>query len=122
MLNHRFPQIVLIVVPALLAASALAQDTAPAKKPVPDAAAQAQATKLVKEVYGDDYAKAKTADQKVALAKKLLHKAGETRNDPNALYALLNVAKDMAILAANADTRLQPLMHWPRLLRSIHWN
>ncbi|MCY2990540.1 MAG: hypothetical protein NTY19_22080 [Planctomycetota bacterium] len=104
MLNHRFTQIVWITFPILLVVPLLAQDALPAKKPVPDSTALAQATKLIKEVYGDDFSKAKSADQKVALAKKMLQKAGETRNDPNAMYALLNVSKDIAVLAGNTDT------------------
>ena len=42
-----------------IASSVPGQDAAK-KKPVPSDAAQAESTKLVKEVYGDEYAKAKT--------------------------------------------------------------
>jgi hypothetical protein len=49
---------------------------------VPSDAAQAEATKLIKEVYGDEYAKAKTLTDKQALAKKLLGKANESKDDP----------------------------------------
>ena len=78
--------------------SVLAQDAAK-KDPLPAEAAQAEATKLVKEVYGDEYAKAATANQKQALAGKLLEKANETKDDPAGQFVLLRLAKDIATQA-----------------------
>ena len=73
-------------------------------KQVPDAAAQAEAMKLVKEVYGDAYAHAKTNDQKQALAKKLLEKAGRADSEPTGEYVLLRLARDIATQAADVET------------------
>jgi formylglycine-generating enzyme required for sulfatase activity len=74
------------------------------KIPVPSAAAQGEAAKLIKEVYGDEYAKATTATQKQALAKKLLEKATETKDDPAGQFVLLRLAKDIATQASDSQT------------------
>ena len=60
--------------------------------------------KLIKEVYGDEYAGAKTPGQKQALAKKLMKKADDTQNDPANKYVILKVAKDVATQAADVET------------------
>ena len=51
--------------------------------PVPGEAAIAEALKLVRNVYQDDFAKKKPAEQ-IELAKKLLVAAAETKDDPAA--------------------------------------
>lgn len=89
----------------LAAAPLLAQET-DHKLPVPDAAAQAESMKLVKEIYGREYAGAKKAEQKQALAKKLLQKACETQNEPTSKYVLLKLAKNIATQAVDVETAL----------------
>jgi len=74
--------------------------------PVPPDAAQQEAVELIEEVYGEDYAQAKTSPAKTALANKLLKEARES-NDPTNRYVLLRVARDMATQAGDAETALR---------------
>ena len=92
----------------LAATPGLTQD-AEKKTPVPADAAQAAATKLVKEVYGDEYAKAKTTTEKQALAKTLLNKANETKDDPASQFVLLRLAKDIAAQAGDGQMAFQAI-------------
>lgn len=81
-----------------IASSSPAQD----KSPIPSDEAQAKALELIKEVYGQKWDAAKTSAQKQALATKLLQKAGESTDDTNR-YVLLEVARDVAAQAGNAE-------------------
>jgi len=92
----------------LASASSLAQNAAK-KTPVPADAAQAEAMKLVKEVYGDEYPKAETSREKQDLAKKLLGKARETADDPTGKFVLLKLARDIASQANDAQTAFQAI-------------
>lgn len=84
-------------------------EDAPKKAPVPDNNAQAEASRLIKEVYGDEYAKAKTATEKQALAKKLLGKADETKDDPASRFVLLKLARDIATQAADSAAAFEAI-------------
>ena len=53
-----------------LAATTLPAQEAEKKPPIPGSAAQAEAMKLIKEVYGDEYADAKTPGQKAGIGEK----------------------------------------------------
>lgn len=77
------------------------------KAPVPSSSAQDKALKLVKDVYGDEYAKAESSEQKTALAKKLLQSAKETDQGTANHYALLRVAWDAATQAGDAKLAMQ---------------
>ena len=93
---------------SLTATSLWAQ--APAKTaPVPEEAAQAEAMKLLKELYGGELAAAKTVDQKTALAKKLLEKAAGTQDDLPGKYVLLKAAKGVAMQAIDAETAFETI-------------
>jgi serine/threonine protein kinase/Leucine-rich repeat (LRR) protein len=61
-----------------------------------------KAAEAVKEVFGDELSHAKKAEDKQALAEKLLKKAQETRDDPASAYAMLEQARSLAIDAADA--------------------
>ena len=80
-----------------------------AKNAVPDDDAQQAATKLVKEVYGDDYKNAKTPDQKKQLARTLLQKAIETDKDLPGRYVLFKLSRDIAIQAMDGTTAFQAI-------------
>ena len=95
-----------VVIALATACSALGQDAAK-KSPVPAEAAQAEATKLIKEVYGDEYSKAKTPTEKQALAKKLLAKGNESKDDPVSQFVLLRLARDIATQATDGQTAFQ---------------
>jgi hypothetical protein len=85
--------------------------------PVPDASAQAEAIKLVKEVYGKEWAAAKTADQKRALAKKLLEKAMESQKDHLAEFVLLRLSKEMAEQASDGQTAFEAIEETDRVFQ-----
>jgi hypothetical protein len=90
-------------------ASFSAGEEPPNKVAVPGANAQAEARKLVKEVYGKELAGAKTTDQKKALAEKLFQLAKENRNDLTGRFVLLRFAKDIAVQAADCETALMAI-------------
>ncbi len=74
------------------------------RSPLPEASAQAAAGKLAKEVYGDEFAAAKTSAKKRELAQKLLSKAREIENDLPGRYVLLRLSRDIAIQAGDFET------------------
>ena len=76
------------------------------KNPVPAASALAEAAKLAKEVYGDEYAAAKGPAEKRQLARKLLSKAGEMENDLPGRYELLRLSRDIGVQAGDIETAL----------------
>jgi len=77
------------------------------KAPVPSAAAQNEALALVKDVYGEEYAKAESSEQKTAFAQKLLQTAKGTNRGTANHYALLRVAWDVATQAGDAKLAMQ---------------
>ena len=76
------------------------------RKPLPDDAAQKRALGLLHDVYGEEYDAAETSKQKTELANKLLDQAAKSQADPASHFVLLRVAKDVAVLAADAETAL----------------
>ena len=74
---------------------------------VPADAAEKSAAKLIRDVYGADYDKAKTADQRVALAKKLISDGIDTQDDPVGRYSLFRIARDIATDAGEIETSAQ---------------
>jgi len=79
------------------------------KIPVPTDSARAEATKLIKEVYGDECSNAKTAVEKQALAKKLLGKANESKDDLASQFVLLRLTRDIATQAGDRQTAFQAI-------------
>ena len=69
------------------------------KAPIPDAAAQAEAMKLIAEIFQQQWAGAKTSALKTALAEKMIEQATQTGNDPTGQFVLLRVARDVAAQA-----------------------
>ena len=84
-------------------------EEAPKNAPVPDKNAQTEAMKLIREIYGDEYARAKSETEKQALAKKLLGKADETKDDLAARYVLLRLLHDVATQAKDGETAFQAI-------------
>ena len=84
--------------------------------PTPPDAAQQEALALIKEVYGDEYAKAKTDKQKQALAKKLLGKALESR-DTTSRCVLLRASRDVATNGGDGQTAFQAIDEMDRVFR-----
>jgi len=81
--------------------SGAAQD--PSKLPLPSEADQAQALKLVRDVFKDEYAR-KTPADRLALARKLLDQARGAKNDPAALFILLREARELAVQGGDLQT------------------
>ena len=99
---HLFALVVICARPLIAAAQG------EPKQPVPPDAAQQGALTLVKEVFGQEWADAKTDQQKQALAKKLLTQAGESQDATNK-YVLLRVARDVATQAADGLTAFEAI-------------
>ena len=76
------------------------------RQPVPDAAVQARADKLVKEVYGARIASAQTPEQKSELARTLLQRGEQTKEDPAGRYAVWSAARAVAIDAGDVPLTL----------------
>ena len=87
-----------------------------AKMPVPTAPAQQKALSLIREVYGPEWDAAKTNEQKQALAKKLLTKAGESQDLTNK-YVLLRVARDIATSGGDGLTAYWAIDEMARLFQ-----
>jgi len=98
------PRAVLVVVVLLTGASVA---WAQGKTQVPDDAAQAKARELIREVYGKEYGAAKTSPERLAVARKLLDAAAGAKGDPANHFVLLEIAKDVAELAGDAETALE---------------
>lgn len=98
----------LVVVGSILATpgEVLAQRQTKGKLPVPDAAAQAEALELIRDVYRDEWDRAKKAEEKTALANKLLAQAVKSLDDPAGRFVLLRLARDVAAQAGDAETAL----------------
>jgi hypothetical protein len=76
------------------------------RKPVPDEKTQKEFDAIVREVFKDDFAKSGVPERKV-LVGKLLKQASETKNDPPALYALLQHARTIAAQVADLKSGTQ---------------
>jgi TPR repeat protein len=76
------------------------------KPSVPSEAAQAEAMKIAKEIYGKQYAEAKTIEQKKSLSEQFLKLAAESKDDPASHFALLRLARDVAALAGESGLAL----------------
>jgi formylglycine-generating enzyme required for sulfatase activity len=62
---------------------------------------------LVRDVYGEEYGKAKSTDEKTALAEKLLDAAKTVNQGTANHYALLRVAWDVTTQAGDAELAMQ---------------
>ena len=81
-------------------------DDATKKHTVPDAAAQEKALALIREVFADEQQKAKTAQERLALARKMIGQAEETHNDDAACWVLLDRARRVAAKAGSAEVAI----------------
>jgi hypothetical protein len=94
-----------LVLAILLGNPLAAQDT---RAPAPDAAAQKEAEKSIRDVFKDEYAKRSTAD-KTALAKKLLEQGIQTKDDPASQFVLFRESRDAAAQAGDVETAMQAI-------------
>ncbi len=66
------------------------------KLPIPDAAAQDKAKKLILDIFGDDFAKATTNEAKTRLAATLFQQGKEVKDDPATRYVCYREARDLS--------------------------
>jgi hypothetical protein len=78
------------------------QDKSSALPPEPEAAAQKETLKKVKELFKDEYAKKSPADQ-LALARKMIQGGVESGDDLVTKFVLLKEARDLAVAAADPE-------------------
>ena len=78
------------------------------KPPAPDAAAQKEAEKLVRDVFKTEYAR-KTPADRVALANKLLLQAAQTGDDPTTRFVLLCEASEQASQGGDTELALKAI-------------
>src|SRR5687767_13242595 len=94
------------------------EDAAPQKRaPVPDAAATAEAEKLVADLYKQDLGPKATPGAKAAVARKLRDAAGETNDDIAARYVLLRTAAELAAAAGDFAASAEAADELARLYR-----
>ena len=79
------------------------------KLPIPDTAARKTAAAEIKEIYGEEFSKAKTPSKKIELAKKLLQEGIATKSNPTSRYVLFRIAKDIVAGAGDSDTAFQAI-------------
>ncbi len=80
----------------------------PAKKlPVPPDDRQQAIESQVREIFKNDFAAAKTADMRSALAGKLADQAGKSDSDPSATYVLCKLAAQEYAAAGNAGKAME---------------
>lgn len=70
------------------------------KVKVPDAVAIREATKTIRDIYKDEYAKKLPAD-KISLARNLIDQSRQNRDNPAVQYASLIEARDLAVSAGD---------------------
>jgi len=98
------PTTVLFAVLLLALGQASIVQAQKSRAPVPAKADQAKSLKLVREIFAEDRAAAKSPKQKTELAHKLLQQAAESRQGSADQYILLRVARDLAISVGDART------------------
>jgi serine/threonine protein kinase len=77
----------------------------PAKLPEPDQIAQRKAQAEIQGLFKEEYAK-KTPADRLALARKLIETAGQTKDDPVSRFVLYREAQDLAMLAGDFELAL----------------
>ncbi|MCY2992247.1 MAG: formylglycine-generating enzyme family protein [Planctomycetota bacterium] len=101
-LNLPLIRILLVLGFVITATELLAQQ----KSPIPDVKALEQGQKAAREIYGTRFGQAKTAADKLALAKEMLDTASKVPDGSADQYALLKIAKDVAAGAGDVPTTL----------------
>lgn len=82
---------------------------------VPSADAQRKAEALFRQIYRDEYNKAKSKDARQQLAKKLLGEATQLKDDPPGQYVLLRITRRMAAEVGDLPTAITAIGHTVRI-------
>lgn len=105
---HRLRALCLMVAFFLGSAVVCAQEADPEKKlAVPTEEAQANALKVIKELYKPDYERAKKPQEKLLLARKLYKEAEATKDDVVSRYVLFRIVRDIAVNEDDIDLAIQ---------------
>jgi len=108
-MQHRGPGAITLIVAFLLTAQPGWGQT-DKRAAIPSAEAQAKATKLIKELFQPELAKAeKEPFTKAGLASYFLREARDTNDDPAGRFVLLNLASMFAAQGGDAATALQAI-------------
>jgi hypothetical protein len=86
-----------------------ADNDGPKRRPVPTDADLDKARELARSVYGDRVKAATDNEAKERLAEILLRDAGDNVDDPPAYYSVLQLARNLAILAQNARLAMEAI-------------
>lgn len=97
-----------LVLSALLAGKAEGQAAVKSLDDIPGAAAQAEAKKMVDEVYSD-LINAKSNDEKAAAARILIMRAAETDDAPAVKYMMYQTARSLAVEAGDTRTAMDAI-------------
>lgn len=95
----------------LLSAGLASGQQPPSRLGFPGEAEQAEARKIAREIYGPQHAKAKTVEEKKALAERILQTAHESKADPASQVVLLQLARDVAALAGEIEPAMRAVSH-----------
>ena len=76
------------------------------REPIPSARELKIARDLLRELYQADYSVAKTEPQRVQLARKMLDRMPDLRGDVAGQYAVLEIAKQIAVQAGDVDVAM----------------
>lgn len=90
---------------AMWGAAPSAQETGK-RRPLPSKEAQAKSLKLILEIFGDDFEKAKDSESRTKLASYLMQQAKESRDDLVNRYVLYIEASALAAAAGDATLAL----------------
>lgn len=78
------------------------------KTPAPDAAAQKEAEKEIRDVFKEEYAK-RGAPERLALARKLLDQGLQTKDKANSRFVLFREAQELAAQAGNIEVAFRAI-------------
>lgn len=84
------------------------------RAPVPDAAKQQEAEKMIRDVFKDQYAKKAPGDRR-ALSRSLLENAAKSQDDPAAFWVLCREAQDAACQTCDVRTALEAVESLARI-------
>jgi hypothetical protein len=101
-MRNRIVGLTLVVLIELFSTSVSAIDVS--KAPIPDAAGQQKARAEVQNIYKDDLAHAKKAEEKIVVARRLLQTGLDELRDGAARWALLTLAREGAADAGDIET------------------
>ena len=84
-------------------------DVPKAKLPIPSEDSQKESVTLIRDIYKADCEKAKSPEQKLELANKLVQLGVQTEGDASGKFVLIRIARDLAIQSGDLSLTLQSI-------------